>query len=140
MLRIRLSVLVVAISALAAAGCGKSSPSDEVRSTLSGFAKATAARDYQSLCDEYFAPALVDQVEQSGLPCEAAIRPELSATQRPTLTVRSVEVHDAKALARVHTTAANQPPSDDTIALALVKGHWRIASLASPEPAPPPTP
>jgi hypothetical protein len=119
----------------ALAACG-SSPADQVRSTLRGFADATARRDYQALCDDYFAPALVDQVEEVGLPCEAAVRPEISATEKPKLTVRSVRVTGDKALAQVHTSAANQPPSDDTIALVRVKGHWRIASLAETGPQP----
>jgi hypothetical protein len=125
-----------ALALVLLAGCG-SSPTDEVRSKLKGFADATAKRDYQTLCDDYFAPALVDQVEQAGLPCEAAIRPEISATKDPKLEIRSVDVHGEKALARVHTSAANQPPSDDTIQLVKVKGGWRIASLSETGPQPP---
>jgi len=131
--------ILIAAALPVLAGCG-SSPGDQVRSRLSGFADATAKRDYQALCDDYFAPALVDQVEQAGLPCEAAIRPELSATQKPKLTIRSIEVKGDKALARVHTSAANQPPSDDTIQLVKVKDKWRIASLAETGPQPPPAP
>ena len=133
----RLLLATVALAVLA--GCG-SSPEDQVRSTLSGFADATAKRDYQSLCDDYFSPALVDQVEQAGLPCEAAIRPEISATKKPKLEVRSVDVNGDRALAKVHTSAANQPPSDDTIQLLKVKGKWRIASLAETGPQPPGAP
>jgi hypothetical protein len=132
---------VVALTGLACVlgGCG-SSPGDQVRSTLRGFAAATARRDYQALCDDFFAPALVDQVEQAGLPCEAAIRPEISATKQPKLKVLSVKVTGEKALAQIHTSAANQPPSDDTIQLVKVKGHWRIASLAETGPQPAPSP
>lgn len=132
-------LLALALTA-ALAGCGGRSAADEVRSTLAGFARATAARDYQALCDRYLAPKLVDQVEQAGLPCEAAIRPEISATRRPSLSIRGVEVRGSRALARVHTTAANQPASDDTITLVRVSGDWRIASLASAGPVPPPVP
>jgi hypothetical protein len=133
--------LVACLGLTLLAGCGKGGgSSDAVRSTLRGFASATAKRDYQALCDDYFAPALVDKVEQAGLPCEAAVRPELSATRRPTLTIRAVEVDGDKATAQIHTEAANQPPSDDTIALVRVTGRWRIASLATVEPQPPPTP
>jgi ketosteroid isomerase-like protein len=132
-------VLLSAGAVCVLAGCG-SSPADQVRSTLRGFADATAKRDYQALCDDYFSPALVDQVEQAGLPCEAAIRPEISATKSPKLKVQSVKVTGDKALAQIHTSAANQPPSDDTIQLVKVKGHWRIASLAETGPQPPPAP
>jgi hypothetical protein len=128
-------VLFVIAALPLVAGCG-SSPEEQVRSTLKGFADATAKRDYQALCDDYFAPALVDQVEQAGLPCEAALRPELSSTQKPKLTVRSVQVDGDKALAKIHTSAANQPPSDDTIQLVKVKDKWRISSLAETGPQP----
>jgi ketosteroid isomerase-like protein len=127
--------LLSALALAVLAGCG-SSPSDQVRSTLRGFADATAKRDYQALCDDYFSPALVDQVEQAGLPCEAAIRPEISATRNPKLDIRSVDVNGDHALAKVHTSAANQPASDDTIQLLKVKGKWRIASLAQTGPQP----
>ena len=127
--------MLAALAGLAGCGGGKS-PADAVRATLAGFAQATARHDYQALCDTYLAPALVDAVEQSGLPCESAIRPEISATKQPTLTIKGVEVHGDKATAQVHTTAANQPPSDDTIALQRVNGVWRIASLATVGPQP----
>jgi hypothetical protein len=134
------TALLLAVVALAACGKGGGDPTgDAVRTTLAGFAKATATRDYQSLCDRYLAPELVDAIEQAGLPCEAAIRPEFSATERPTLVVRSVAVTGDTARAAVHTDAANQDPADATIALVRVHGAWRIASLveAGPQPAAP---
>ena len=129
-------LLLAAVALAVPAGCGGGSPADAVRATLAGFAKATAQRDYQGLCDTYFAPKLVDEVEQTGLPCEAAIRPEISATQKPTLKVKAVQVHGDSATAQIHTTAANQPPSDDTIALVRVSGKWHISSLATAGPQP----
>ena len=130
-------LLVPALAALLLAACGAKSPEDQVRSTLAGYAKAVAARDYQAICDTYLSPKLADGVEQNtGLPCEAAVRPEISATTKPTLTVRHVEVHGDHATAQVHTTAANQPASDDSIALARVDGRWRIDSLATAGPQP----
>ena len=128
------------LAALALAGCGKGDQTAAaVRTTVEGFARATAARDYQSLCDRYFAPKLVDAVEQAGLPCEAAIRPEFGATEKPTLVIRSVKVDGNSAQAAVHTDAANQPPADATIALVRVEGAWRIRSLveSGPQPAAP---
>jgi hypothetical protein len=134
----RTATAAFAVLALAGCGGGNSNVTD-VRTTLEGFAKATAARDYQSLCDRYFAPKLVDAVEQAGLPCEAAIRPEFGATEKPTLVVKTVKVNGDSAQAVVHTDAANQDPADATIALVRVQGTWRIASLvqSGPQPAAP---
>lgn len=134
MSRIAAAVLV----ALALAGCGKEArtPADDVRATLESFARAIAARDYQALCDRFFAPALVAAVERAGLPCEAAIRPEFGATEEPTLEIRSIKVDGDKAQAEVHTDAANQEPADATVALVRVEGRWRIASLVETGPQP----
>lgn len=131
--------LIMGGTLAAVAGCGGPSPAEQVRATLAGFAHATAQRDYQALCDRYFAPRLVAQVEDAGLPCEAAIRPEISSTVNPSLTIHGVQVDGDRATARVHTSADNQPPSDDTIALQRVRGEWRIVALAQagPQPAAP---
>src|SRR3954463_6549407 len=125
---------IACLGAAALAGCGGGSAEDEVRSTLKGYAKAFAAHDYQAICDRYLSPKLVDGVEQRGLPCEAAIRPAISEAVKPVLAVRSVKVSGDAATAQVHSTAANQPPSDDTISLSRVKGTWYIAGTVSTGP------
>jgi H+/Cl- antiporter ClcA len=55
------------------------------------------------------------------------------------LAVRSVKISGDAATAQVHSTAANQPPSDDTISLARLHGTWYIAGTVStgPQPAAP---
>jgi ketosteroid isomerase-like protein len=134
---VRLGVALLA--AIAVAGCGGPSDQDEVRATLAGYAKAFATRDYQALCDRYFDPKLVSGLEQSGLPCEAAVRPEVSALRKPSLKIGKVTVDGDRATADVHTTAANQPPADVTLALVHADGRWRIASTVTtgPQPAAP---
>jgi ketosteroid isomerase-like protein len=109
------------------AGCG-ASPSDQVRSALKGYASAFARRDYQALCKTYFAPKFVAGIEETGLPCESAVRPAVISATKPQLTVTSVRVKGDTATARVHSTAANQPPADETITLVHVNGSWRIAA------------
>jgi hypothetical protein len=120
------------------AGCGEksASPEDAVRETLSGYAKAFAARDYQAICDRYLSPKLIDGVEQRGLPCEAAVRPAIKEAEKPVLDVRSIKISGDTATAQVHSTAANQPPSDDTISLARVNGRWYIAGTVKQGPEP----
>jgi DNA-binding transcriptional regulator LsrR (DeoR family) len=121
------AALALAVAA-GVAGCG-GSDADLVRSALAGYARAFAAHDYQAVCDTYLAPKFVDSVEQrSGLPCESAVRPAMDEARKPTLTVVSVSVHGDSATAQVHTTAENQPPADEALALVKVGGSWRIAS------------
>lgn len=130
--------LAVALAALAA-GCGKTSPEDEVRATVEGYAKAFAERDYQALCDVYFDPSVVSGLERNGLPCESAVRPKVSSTRNPKLVIRRVSVEGDVAKVEVHTTADGEPASDDTLALVKDRdGRWRITPVAAgPEPVAP---
>ena len=81
------AVLLVAASL---SGCG-GGPSDtqQVQAAVEAFGRATAAKDYQGLCDRLLSPDLVQEVEQAGLPCEVALRQGLGDVQAPTLTIGS---------------------------------------------------
>ena len=114
-----------------AAGCGESEPSPEqqVRQTLTDFGRATAAKDYQALCDRIFAPQLVDELKQVGLPCEVAMQRSLQDVEDPRISVGKVTIAEQRATAEVRSSAKGQTPSQDTIELVEVDGAWRIASL-----------
>jgi ketosteroid isomerase-like protein len=119
--------------ALALAGCGGDdgpAPEDEVRGAMAGFARATAERDVQALCDRVLSRGLVARVEQAGLPCEQAMRIGLQEVRRPTLEVLDVRVEGDRARARVRTGAQGQAASEDTVQLVREDGRWRVASLA----------
>jgi hypothetical protein len=122
--------LVAAVVALALAGCG-AGPSDEdkVRQTVDDFGKATAAKDYQALCDRILAPQLIDKLKQVGLPCEVALQQSLGEVKDPRITVGKITVSDKLAKAEVRTSASGQQPSQDTLELVPVDDGWRISSL-----------
>jgi len=122
---------VAALGAVTLAGCGQHGPSDRVlvRQTLATFARASATKDYRTLCERVLAPSLIYQVQQVGLGCEAALRRGLGGVNRPRVVVGRVQIHGAAATAAVHSTAANQPPSDDVLTLGRVNGQWRITAL-----------
>ena len=121
------AVLLVAASL---SGCG-GGPSDteQVQAAVEAFGRASAAKDYQRLCDRLLTPDLVQEVEQAGLPCEVALRQGLGDVQAPTLTIGAIKVDDDKATAEVNSAAQGQPPSRDTLQLERVGDSWRIASL-----------
>ena len=121
---------LLAVAALLLGACGGDDEGD-VRATLDAFAQATADKDYQRMCDDLLAPDLIEQVRQVNLPCEVALRTGLEDVENPRLEVRSIKLDGDTATAEVHSTAANQEPSDDTIQLVKVGDGWRIASLAS---------
>ena len=129
---VRRSLVAVLLVAAAVSGCGDSGPSDteQVHATVEAFGQATAAKDYQRLCDDVLAPALISKLEQVGLPCEVALKQGLGDVKAPTLTIGKVEVNGDNATAEVNSTAQGQQPSRDTLKLQRVKGRWRIASLA----------
>jgi hypothetical protein len=127
--------------ALAAAfgGCGKSDE-DKVRDAIQGVANATAKRDYERMCDKLFAKRLVDSLEERGLPCTVALQIGLGGVRKPKVAIRGITIRGDRASAVVHSSAANQRPSDDLVRLVREKGEWRVSSLAEPPPAPKPKP
>jgi hypothetical protein len=125
------------VAVLTITACGSEKPTEAVRSSVERFGKAVADRDYQELCDNLIAGNLIVALEERGVPCELALKSGLGPAKDPKLEVKSVTVNGDKALASVHSTAANQPPSDDTLGLVREHGKWKISSLARPEPQPP---
>jgi hypothetical protein len=130
--RRRRIALAVPVAVLALAGCGSGGPTDEqlVARAVTAFGRATAAKDYRTLCDRILAPSLIDEVTSIGLPCEKALERGLGGVRSPRLTLGAVTIDGDTATAEVRTAAANQAPSRDTLRLERVRGSWRIASLA----------
>ena len=124
---------------LALTGCGDAGPTDQeqVRTTLTAFSKATAAKDYQRLCDRLLAPSLIADLKKIGLPCEIALQQGLGDVKQPRLIVGDVTVDGKTATAQVKTSAQGQAPSSDTVELERTEDGWRIASLATPSEAGP---
>jgi len=127
----RLAPLALALAA--AVGCGDQGPppEDQVRDTVAAFGRATAAKDYQALCDRILAPSLIEEVRAIGLPCEAALRQGLEDVEDPRITIGRVRVTGERASAEIRTAAAGQEPSRDTLRLQNVNGTWKISSLGS---------
>jgi hypothetical protein len=135
----RLGAIVAFVAVLS--GCGENEPTDEeqVRTTLTAFSRATAAKDYQALCDKLLAPSLISDLKKIGLPCEIALQQGLGDVRQPRLIVGQVTVRGKTAVAEVRTTAEGEAPSKDTVELERTEAGWRIASLSTPsEPGPAP--
>jgi hypothetical protein len=122
-------VALLAVSG-AFAGCGDGpSDTERVHDAVEAFGAASAAKDYQKLCDQLLAPKLVSEVESAGLPCELALKQGLGDVSSPRLTIGTIRVDGDAATADVQSSARGQPPSRDTIQLVRVGESWRIASL-----------
>ena len=103
-----------------------------VRTALERYEKASADKDYQTLCDELLASSYVKRAASTGLPCEVALRTALEDVKNPTLQVLSVEVNGDRAAARVRGSAAGQVPGEDVYTLVREDDSWRILP---PQPA-----
>ncbi|HEX4363347.1 MAG TPA: hypothetical protein VHZ75_02285 [Solirubrobacteraceae bacterium] len=99
-----------------------------VRAVLVEYGKASAAKDYQKLCDDLLSNELVERIRSVGLPCEVAMRTGLQNRVDPQLTVLAVDVTGDHALARVRGTAAGEAPADANFELVKESGRWRIAT------------
>ena len=130
--------IVPLVAVLTLAACGKQSTTQAVRSSVDQFGKDVAKQDYTDLCKKVLADNLIKALEASGVPCELALKTGLSSVKDPKITVRTIAVNGDRALVGVHSTASNQPPSDDTLSLVKEHGDWKISSLAKPQPQPPP--
>jgi hypothetical protein len=131
---VRRRLAALAAGTLVLAGCGhaKPSPEEQVRTTLISFSRATAAKDYQTICDRLLAPSLIADLKKIGLPCEIALQQGLGDVRQPRLLVGAVTVQGKRATADVRSSAEGQAPSKDTIELVRTGGGWRISSLAKP--------
>ena len=129
----RRALAVAALAAALLAGCGDSGPTaeEQVRQTLAEFGRATAAKDYQALCDRVFAPKLVRKLTQIGLPCEVAMQQSFEKVENPRLTIGNVRVDGDNATAEIRSSASGEQPSKDTLKLVKINGTWKISSLGS---------
>ncbi len=125
------TILLLLVGAYALAGCGASAH-DQVQAKVQQFARATAAGDYQTLCQQVLAPSLVQRLGAANLSCPQAMRVFVSSVKNPTLSVAKITVSGQRASAVVLATATGQHASLNTIELVNTKGGWRLASLASP--------
>jgi hypothetical protein len=124
-----LVALLLALAGVSACGGGVSD-TEQVHAVVQAFGRASAAKDYQQLCDKLLSPKLVSEVESQGLPCEVALQQGLGDVKSPTLTIGQIAVDGDKATAQVQSTAQGEPPSKDTLQLVRAEdGTWRIASL-----------
>ena len=128
----RAALAGAAVVAALLTGCGSGpSAQEQVRQTLDEFGRATAAKDYQALCDRVFAPELITKLTEVGLPCEVAMQRSFEDVENPRLTIGKITVaeDEKSAKAEIRSSATGQAPSRDTVTLVPVDEGWRVSSL-----------
>ena len=127
--------------ALALAGCGSRPapkkpvpPEQQVRAVLATFQTATQKKDYRRLCTQILSQDLLDKIQRANLTCEQALTVGLQNVVNPRIVVQSVEVTHNRAVARVRSTADNQPALDGTLALIREVKGWKVDTLGTQGP------
>jgi hypothetical protein len=119
-----------------AAGCGGgknpapkpiSGPAKEVADVVKRLERATARRDFATICNDLLASATRSQA--GGPDCVRVLGARASGVKRPRIAIQAIEVAGNSAQARVRTTASGQAPTTDVVRLIREGGHFRISSL-----------
>lgn len=126
---------MVAVCVLVA-GCGGgqkpkpkpiSGPAKEVAAVVQQLEKATAKRDFTTICDQVLASATRKQA--GGSECPAVLGARARGVRRPRITIQAIEVQGDRAQVRVRTTATGQAPTTDVLRLIRENGRFRVSSL-----------
>ncbi len=136
-------LVLTCLAALALAGCGGGAktrpkkpedPQKAVRAAIASFQRDVQKKDYAGLCRDVLAQELLDKLRRANLPCEQALKVGLQNVVNPRIAVQSVEVTHNRAVARVRSSADNQPALDGTLALVREVKGWKVATLGTQGP------
>jgi hypothetical protein len=130
-MRGRLAIGWIACAACLLGGCG-TSDRDLVRAKVDQFLKATASKDYATLCHQVLGPALLAHLSAGGIKCEQAMQIALSGLQSPSLSIGRIDIKGDKASVITLTAAVHQQASIDAIELTKTGSGWRVQSLGTP--------
>src|SRR4051794_37537013 len=118
------------------AGCGGgdkaqpkpiSGPAKEVAAVITQLEKATATRDFTTICDDLLAAATRKQA--GGADCPAVLGARARGVRRPRIVIQDISVKGANAQVKVRTTATGQAAATDVIRLVREDGRFRVLSL-----------
>jgi hypothetical protein len=119
-----------------AAGCGGggegkpkaiSGPAKDVAATIQQLEKATAARDFTTICERVLASATRRQA--GGDQCADVLDQRARGVRRPRIRIQAIEVQGNQAQVRVRTTATGQAATTNVIRLVREHGRFRVLSL-----------
>jgi hypothetical protein len=100
-----------------------------VAATIQALDEAMRVRDYRGLCYELFTAEA--RRRAGGKDCERLLRSAAADVSRPRIQILSIRLTGKRAVARVRSSAANQPPLDDDVELVREPGRgYRISALA----------
>ncbi len=124
------------IACVFAVGCGGggdespkpvSGPAKEAAAVVQRLEKATAQKDFTTICDELLASATRKQA--GGDQCVAVLGARVRDVKRPRIKIESIEIQGDRAEVKVRTTADGQATIIDVVRLVRENGKFRVISL-----------
>jgi hypothetical protein len=124
-------LLCVLIAGCGGGGNGKpkpiSGPAKDVATVIQRLEKATAARNFTTICNDLLASATRKQA--GGEQCPDVLDQRARGVAHPRIRIQSIEVKGDRAQVRVRTTATDQASTGDVINLVREHGSFRVLSL-----------
>jgi hypothetical protein len=91
--------------------------------------RATAARDFATVCDEVFTAAARER--SGGADCARLLRSAAEGVRRPSIEIRAIKLEQGgRAEVEVRTRAEGQLTVPDVLELRSEDGEWRVEALA----------
>ena len=99
----------------------------DVAGVVERLEKATAGRDFGTVCDELFTAAARERA--GGDDCERLTRSAAEGIRRPSIEIEAIEIRADRATVEVTTRAAGQAEVPDALELRRERGDWRVEAL-----------
>ena len=104
-----------------------SAPLREIAAVVERFERATAERDFATVCDELFTAAARERA--GGEDCERLTRSAAAGISRPRIETKAIVVEGDRARVEVTTRATGQAPVPEVVDLRREGGEWRVEAL-----------
>ena len=89
--------------------------------------RATAQRDYTTICDQLLAAGT--RAQAGGADCPAVLGARARGVRHPRIVIKAIELRGSTARVTVRTTASGQAAITDVIRLVRERGRFRVSSL-----------
>ena len=104
-----------------------SGPARDVAGVVQRLERATAARDFATVCEELFTAAARERA--GGDDCVPLTRSAAEGIARPSIEVKAIEIRAERARVEITTRAAGQAEVRDVLELRREQGRWRVEAL-----------
>ena len=105
-----------------------SGPARDIANVVDRVERATAERDFATICDELFTAAARERAGADD--CERLTRSAAEGIARPRIDLKAIRIEGERARAEITTRAAGQAEVADVLELRREQGQWRVEGLA----------